>query len=412
MRVLEILVLVPFMAHKALGIAIPSTKATVDQYPHTHQRTALQAVNGNTKTSSWHLRNHALQPAEAPLTGIHYGVAFLANITFGTQEFPVVIDTGSSDTWLVKAGFTCVNRTTNATLPASTCGFGSRGYVPDDNFSEIPDENFYTSYGDGEYLYGTLGLERVTFAGIEIQNQEVGLPLLAAWSGDGLSSGLAGLAYSSLTNAYPGTNSSNDKISAGNVTGDNLPYSAIMNSIFVDNLAPPMFSLALSRSSANISAGGVLAIGGIPHPDDPSINATGSFASSSSLVYHGVNATSRQYIVDSGTSLMYVPTQDSEHINSLFDPPATVEGGLYLVDCNATAPYVGVQIGDKVFELNPEDLIQNQHIPGGICVSGIQTASTSLHILGDTFLNNVLAVFDVGATEMAFSPRPFYTSNP
>ncbi|OQV05013.1 hypothetical protein CLAIMM_09817 [Cladophialophora immunda] len=416
-------------AHQTVGVAIPIKSALVSQYLHTHQTTALQAVKTHAKTSSWHLRNYALRLGEAALTSIDFSSAFVANITFGTQEFPVIIDTGSSDTWLIKAGFTCVNQTTNATLPASTCGFGSSG----DSFIDIPDENFYTSYGDGEYLYGTLGLERVTFAGIEIKNQEVALPLLAAWSGDGISSGLVGLAYSSITNAFPGTNSSNDEIT-GNITGNNMPYSSILNTIFIDQLSRPMFSLALSRSSRNTSPGGMLAIGGIPHPHDPIINATGSFTvkpiepskpqlidpthpelqfytiTIDTLVYDGVNVTSHQYIVDSGTTLMYVPTQDSKVINGLFDPPARVEEGLYLVNCNATAPDMGIRIGGTLFELNPVDLILDEDIPGGLCISGIQSGPVGHYILGDTFLNNVLAVFDIGAAEMAFSPRPFYSS--
>jgi hypothetical protein len=37
-------------------------------------------------------------------------------MSFGDQTFEVIIDTGSSDTWLVTNGFTPVNQTTKVIL--------------------------------------------------------------------------------------------------------------------------------------------------------------------------------------------------------------------------------------------------------------------------------------------------------
>ena len=39
-----------------------------------------------------------------------------------------------------------------------------------------------------------------------------------------------------------------------------------------------------------------------------------------------------------------------------------------------------------------------------------ETLGAGTFILGDVFLKNVLAVFDVGSVEMAFSSRVFYDS--
>ncbi len=41
-------------------------------------------------------------------------------------------------------------------------------------------------------------------------------------------------------------------------------------------------------------------------------------------------------------------------------------------------------------------------------VTGIQAAAGPPAILGDTFLKNVVAVFDVGASEMRFAPHVNY----
>jgi hypothetical protein len=66
-----------------------------------------------------------------------------------------------------------------------------------DTFTQIPDENFNITYGDGEFLTGIIGTEEVTLAGITVK-QTVALVNLAAWEGDGTTSGLIGLAYPAL----------------------------------------------------------------------------------------------------------------------------------------------------------------------------------------------------------------------
>ena len=45
---------------------------------------------------------------------------------------------------------------------------------------------------------------------------------------------------------------------------------------------------------------------------------------------------------------------------------------------------------------------------GNICLSGIQDDGGSFGILGDVFLKNVLAVYDIGASEMRFAARENY----
>ena len=108
---------------------------------------------------------------QADLISADLGQVFITNVSFGSQVFEAVIDTGSSDTWLVEAGFTCVNQTSNITVTEADCLFGSAGYKPDSTFTPIPDENFNVSYADGEYLNGIMGYDKVTFAGITIQKQ-------------------------------------------------------------------------------------------------------------------------------------------------------------------------------------------------------------------------------------------------
>jgi len=362
------------------------------------------------------------------------GQVFITNVTFGTETFEAVIDTGSSDTWLAEKGFECFNVTTGATVPEADCAFGSDGYTPSSTFSQIPNENFNITYGDGEMLIGILGIEKVTLAGITVDNQEVGVVQLAGWFGDGISTGLIGLAFPSITSAYAGNDPSIDG------PNNQLPYNPIFFNMFEEGNVAPLFSLAIDRGNAT----GQLALGGIPDVSfsepiaiaflqlltavDESNSTTGqyqfysidagfSFAGSDDITYseksglplaRPASDAESVVIVDSGTTLLYAPTKVAYAVNAQFNPPAVFDEsqGAFFVDCDATAPAFGVVIGGATFNINPLDLIL--YNGGGPCLSGIQDAGDSFGILGDVFLKNVLAVYDIGASAMVFAAREDY----
>jgi aspergillopepsin I len=130
------------------------------------------------------------------LISLFEGEEFATSVTFGTQSFDMIVDTGSSDTWVVKKGFECIDLATGNKTTESSCYFGST-YTVDRTFSKISNEEFDIEYGDGEYLYGYMGTETVTLADITVE-QEVAVVTQAAWEGDGTTSGLTGLAYPAL----------------------------------------------------------------------------------------------------------------------------------------------------------------------------------------------------------------------
>lgn len=130
------------------------------------------------------------------LISLFEGEEYATSIVFGTQTLDVIVDTGSSDTWVVKEGFECINLNTSKEVTESECDFGST-YTVDSTFKEISGEEFKIEYGDGEYLYGYMGTETVTLADITV-SAEVAVVTEAAWEGDGTTSGLTGLAYPAL----------------------------------------------------------------------------------------------------------------------------------------------------------------------------------------------------------------------
>lgn len=104
---------------------------------------------------------------------------------------------------------------------------------------------------------------------------------------------------------------------------------------------------------------------------------------------------------------MTLPVELAAAVNALYNPPATFANGIYYTACNATVPEFGVTIGGRTFWINPADmLLRNMPDSLGDCLTTIVPGGPSgPYILGAVFLQNVLAVFDVGAAEMRFAAR-------
>jgi len=102
----------------------------------------------------------------------------------------------------------------------------------------------------------------------------------------------------------------------------------------------------------------------------------------------------------------------ADAMNGAFSPPAEYLYQLdgYYTSCDAIAPHLSVFIGDIPFVINPADLIFRREPDGptGLCMTAIGSAGSGPSILGDPFLQNVVAIFDVGNARMRFLARPYY----
>lgn len=204
-----------------------------------------------------------------------------------------------------------------------------------------------------------------------------------------------------------------------------------------------MFSLALERGAGRNDGTGQLALGGLVTIDfdqtftstplevvaiDPSIaiEATnysyytifpdGFHITSPEERYYPLNKHSRTslpMIVDSGTTLVSVPDKLAKEVNELYDPPSVYikEEGVYANRCDAIPPTFAVRINGTDFFVSSQDMLPKDYAGQvantGLCVTGIQP-SEKVNVLGEVFLNNVVAVFDIGANEMRFAPHENY----
>lgn len=134
------------------------------------------------------------------------GRVYHASISFGSTNYTVVIDTGSSDTWLIQDAFQCqaVGYDPPVNISEDQCGFGLP-YVPSAAFRTIQDQAFNINYADGEKLSGSFGVEQMGVGGGLVFSQAIGVVDTASWIGDGRSSGLVGLGLSHPNFRYVGT---------------------------------------------------------------------------------------------------------------------------------------------------------------------------------------------------------------
>ncbi|TVY85672.1 putative aspartic-type endopeptidase, partial [Lachnellula willkommii] len=303
--------------------------------------------------------------ATISVAALSAGSEISARVVLGGSVVELLVDTGSSDTWAVQRGFTCSDFDTGEVTSEAACGFGPV-YTPSSSFKSIPNETFSIEYGDLETANGGFGTEQVTVAGITVKQQQIGVVTQAKWTGDGVTSGLMGLAYPGITNAYKGNHTQ-------------TLYDPLFTSMFKQKLIPHnYFSLIIERDLSGPA--GYLSFGGVPNiaftqnftatpiiitsivgypkaMDFYTINIDGLALNGHPVAASGGGAI--EYIIDSGTTLNYVPSAAAKAINAAYSPPATYSDadGAYVVACNATPPAVSVHIAGTAFPIHPLDMI-------------------------------------------------------
>ena len=345
----------------------------------------------------------------------------------------------------------------------ANCGLGS-GFKGNLSGGTIPDLLFVRSYVDGTFVQGFYGLEEVRIGEITAHNQRLALVNSTYWRGDGQTSGLLGLGYpylTSLDGAYPNQPQydpvfttmwksgaidpvfsialSRDE-NQGNNTGGIVGSRKQEESYLALGGLPPTDVEEKTWTSTPIHAMNAIPQWGlvteergmyIIKPDAFVLQKGGNGSDAGVELVR--NTTQLPVLIDVGATLSYLPTGKSSSfretltlsacvlteslglVNQLyaaFDPPAQYmsNGGLFYALCNSTVPRFGVQIGDSTFYMAPEDLLRQtvRDPTNEWCRIGVTDTDSPPHVLGVSFLTNVVAVFDVGRSEMRFAARKKY----
>ncbi|KAL7911682.1 aspartic peptidase domain-containing protein [Trichoderma velutinum] len=364
------------------------------------------------------------------LAPVLQGMELVGEVIVGNQTMRLIFDTGSSDLWVAGENYQCFS--SNLTIQSNTiCNF-TNTFKGKYSGGEVRDQHLDVGYGSGQRVIGSLGYESVSVAGINIPDLEISIADFINFQTQGEVDGLVGLSYPQITSAYAGAFAGNETVISHDTPNATLPYNNLLTNIFRKNLTAPLFSIAMERGS-----GGTFAIGGLPPvPIKPNFASTpiliadigGSGVPGLRTNHSFYTIVAENYVVgdsqgkderipgagilavvDSGTFVtMLSPTITKALYEKFREPPVSPPGALgnFLVPCNATAPEFGIEIADQTFYMSPEDLILQDIKVNDTCLLGVQpTANNRPSIIGATWLHNVLAVYDVGASQMRFAPR-------
>ncbi|RAL10164.1 pepsin-like aspartic protease [Aspergillus homomorphus CBS 101889] len=327
----------------------------------------------------------------ASLLAAQYGTTFDVDVTFGNQIFQLLVDTGSSDTYVMRSGFTCINATTNLEIPEADCLYSAKTYDQSCTYRQIQNETFGVQYGNG-IASGVMAYEDITLAGITVEGQAVGIADQSNPMGDGVNSGVLGLGYPSLTSAHPGNHADNKTFFYNRTTPLNLSTSTFGGYLTLGDLPPvphvPYFSVVpveiLDNIPAKFTSGQrsrsywAFTVSAVTYGEPHAENTT-------------TNTTAFQAFTDTGNEFSFLPAAVVEPINALFSPPAMYDNALrvYVVAAMQKRPPTG----------------------DGTCVSLLASSETvayegvMLNILGVSFLKNVVSVYDFGRNELRFAQR-------
>jgi saccharopepsin len=318
-----------------------------------------------------------------PLTNF-MNAQYFTEISLGepSQTFKVVLDTGSSNLWVPSTQCTsiaCFLHTKYDSSASST--FKENGTA------------FSIQYGSGS-MEGFVSNDVLSIGDLKIKKQDfaeaVKEPGLAF--AFGRFDGILGLAY--------------DTISVNHITP---PFYNMINQGLIDS---PVFSFRIGSSEDD---GGEAIFGGIDHSaytgeiDYVPLRRKAYWEVELEKVYFGEEELELEETgaaIDTGTSLIVVPTDIAEMLNAQIGAKKSWSGQ-YQVDCAKvpTLPDLTFQFGGKPYHLKGTDYILEV---SGTCISAftgmdINVPGGSLWIIGDVFLRKYYTVYDLGRHAVGFA---------
>uniref|UniRef100_A0A0N5AV77 Peptidase A1 domain-containing protein n=1 Tax=Syphacia muris TaxID=451379 RepID=A0A0N5AV77_9BILA len=324
--------------------------AVVTQIKLTHKESRRMKL---LKAGLWekHLRRKQLFRARyfhSKLVGIQNAndyddMEYTGNITIGTpatQEFIVVLDTGSSNLWIPDSS--CTNsdcKKKNVFRQAASSTYKKNG------------GSWSVSYGDGSQASGILGQDVMTFGGahepqLQIKDQIFGQAKKMSGFGNDVVDGILGLGFTDLADA-----------------GVTPP---LINAVENKLLDKPMFTVWLAaRGTRQDEVGGVFTYGDYDHvncgQEIESVPLT--VAAYWQFKLAGISAGSYsnnkgwEAISDTGTSFIGGPSTVVEKIATALGGEYDYYNDLYFIDCNAKNGPLNLKIGSNTYAISEDNYI-------------------------------------------------------
>ncbi|KAK4236962.1 aspartic peptidase domain-containing protein [Achaetomium macrosporum] len=344
------------------------------------------AVHNSTRVAAAAAASGTGSAATTPQDG---DVEFLTPVSIGTpaQVLNLDFDTGSSDLWVF------------STETASREVAGQKLYNPSSSSSakKMSGATWKISYGDGSSSSGDVFTDVVSIGGLTVNSQAVesAKQVSSEFTQDTASSGLLGLAFSTLNTVQP----TQQKTFFDNAA------SSLSQKVFTADLkhnAPGTYNFGFIDSS--------LHTGSIAYtPVDSSQGFWGFTASGYAVGSGTVNKQSISGIADTGTTLLLLPSSVVRaYYSQVRGAQDSQEVGGYVFPCSATTPDFKFAVGGTTITV-PGKFINFEPVDetGETCFGGIQSSGDiGINIFGDVALKSAFVVFDGGNNRLGWATKP------
>ncbi|RCK64601.1 Candidapepsin [Candida viswanathii] len=328
--------------------------------------------------------------SDVPTTLINEGPSYAADITVGSnqQKQTVVIDTGSSDLWVVDSNAECQASPFDEDL--DYCKQDGTYDPSSSSSAENLNQDFYIQYGDLTTSQGTFYKDTVGFGGISIKNQQ-----LADVTTTSVDQGIMGIGFTAdeAEGSY-----------------DNVPVTLKKQGIIDKNA----YSLYLNSEDAST---GKIIFGGVDNAKYSGSLTALPVTSSRELRIHLASidwdgttvSTDADVVLDSGTTITYFAQSTAEKFAKLVGATWDNQNKIYrLPSCELSGDAVfnfdqGVKITVPTSELILKDSSTST------CYFGI--SRNNANILGDNFLRRAYVVYDLDDETISLAQVKYTTAS-
>jgi hypothetical protein len=280
------------------------------------------------------------------------------------QTIKVMFDTGSSNFWVIRNGFTASKSTS---------------YIRNGTFFEF-------RYGKGSSS-GYLGYDTLKIGDVTLENTLFGLADEQSVSKLADFHGIFGLGFALLNE---------DGLEAPLITMKRLGL--IENAVFA-------FRLANSGNCyGRLSIGELDSdqyVGNISYHNVTKRAYWQIEMNSISIGSHKITTHSQQIIIDSGTSLIIGPYFEIERIMNIIDAYLTVSG-FYKCRSSDNLPDITISLGNNSYTIPPSLYVIDKDCTLGFVYGDLSAVNISW-ILGDVFMRNYYTVFDMENSRVGFA---------